>query len=131
MQKNQYPPMVVPPSGALRPWEIDTFDLSPERRVHLRDYLHILAKRKRWIIGIFLGVVLVTAAVVFLMTPIYRATALLQITQDNAIAQVGENDPLAALKGGQELTRFQETQVRIQGSRSLAWRPSPRQVLQG
>jgi capsular exopolysaccharide synthesis family protein len=122
MQKNQYPPMVVPPSGALRFYETDTYDLPPERRAHLRDYLHILAKRKRWVIGILLGVVLVTAAVVFLMTPIYRGTALLQITQDSAIAQVGENDPLTALKGGQELTRFQETQMKILGSRSLAWR---------
>lgn len=122
MLKNQYPPMVVPPSGALRSGEIDLYDLTPERKVHFRDYLHILANRKRWIIGIFLGVVLLTAAVVFLMTPIYRGTALLQITQDNAIAQVGESDPLAALKGGQELTKFQETQMKLLGSRSLAWR---------
>jgi succinoglycan biosynthesis transport protein ExoP len=122
MQKNQYPPMVVPPPGALRPLEIDTYDLSPAGRVHLRDYLHLLARRKRWIIGIFLGVVLVTAAVVFIMTPIYRATAMLQITQDNSIAQLSENDPLAQLKGGQELTKFQETQMKILGSRSLAWR---------
>ncbi len=122
MPKNHLPPTVVLHPGALQPWEIDTYELSTQGRVHLRDCLHILIKRKRWIIGTFLGVVLLTAAVVFLMTPIYRAEALLQITQDNSLGQLSDNDPLAPLRGGQELTKFQETQVKILGSRSLAWR---------
>ena len=122
MSKNFHPPMVVPPSRAFPAQEFETYEALTTQRIHLRDYLHILIKRKRWIIGICLGVVLFTAVAVFLITPIYRAGALLQITQDNAIAQVGDNDPLTALKGGQELTKFQETQVKILGSRSLAWR---------
>jgi polysaccharide biosynthesis transport protein len=122
MQNQHHPPMVVPPPGTLQSWELETYESSLSPRVHLRDYLHILIKRKRWLIGVFLGVVLLTAVVVLLMTPMFRATALLQITQDNAVAQVGESDPLASLKGGQELTRFQETQMQVLGSRSLAWR---------
>jgi succinoglycan biosynthesis transport protein ExoP len=122
MSKNYHLPMMISPSRAVLSQRPETYELLPEEPIHLRDYLHILVKRKRLIIGVFLGAILLTAAAVLLVTPIYRATALLQITQDNAIAQFGEHDPLAALKGGQDLTRFQETQVKILSSRSLAWR---------
>ncbi len=80
MVKNDHPPIVVPPSGAPQLWKFHTDELSVRGGVGLRDCLHILAKRKRWIIGVFLGTVLLAAALVFLMTPIYRATVLLQIT---------------------------------------------------
>lgn len=121
MSKSYNSSLVVPSSRPLQAQELETYEL-PMERIHLRDYFQILIKRKRLIIGISLGVFLLTAAVVFLMTPVYRAAALVQITQDNAVTQLGDQDPLATLKGGQELTKFQETQVKILGSRSLAWR---------
>uniref|UniRef100_A0A7C3WSP3 non-specific protein-tyrosine kinase n=1 Tax=Desulfobacca acetoxidans TaxID=60893 RepID=A0A7C3WSP3_9BACT len=121
MLQNQYSPVAVPPPGALQNWQSDPVELT-RGGVSLRDCLHILRKRKRWLIGVMLGVVLLTVAVVFLMTPIYRATVLLQITQDSPLGQSNEFDLLSALKGGQELTKFQETQVKILESRSLAWR---------
>lgn len=122
MSKNFHPPMMFSPARAVPSQRPETYELLAEEPVHLRDYLHILVRRKGLILGIFLGVILLTAAAVLLVTPVYRATALLQITQDNNIAQFGDHDPLAALKGGGDLTRFQETQVKILSSRSLAWR---------
>ncbi|MDI6854549.1 MAG: polysaccharide biosynthesis tyrosine autokinase [Deltaproteobacteria bacterium] len=122
MSKNYHLPMMISSSRAMPSQAPGTYELLPEEPIHLQDYLHILKKRKRLVIGIFLGTILLTVAVVLLVTPIYLATALLQITPDNNVAQFGEHDPLAALKVGQDLSRFQETQVKILTSRSLAWR---------
>ena len=71
------------PPGPVASREIDYYEVEPDRRTHLRDLFHILLKRKWWVIGTFLGVVAVTTLVIFIMTPIYKATTLLQITQES------------------------------------------------
>jgi succinoglycan biosynthesis transport protein ExoP len=102
--------------------EIDYYDVEPEGRMHLRDLFHILLKRKWWVIGTLMGVVAVTTLVILIMTPIYKATTMLQITQENAGPAGGELDALNLLKGGQDANKFQETQYNILTSRGVAAR---------
>ncbi len=121
LQDNQSP-LVIPPPGAPRHREVEYYEVIPEEHLKFRDYLHILLNRKWWVLGVLAGVLLLTAAVCLLVTPVYRAVTLLQITQDNPASQLGDNDTLSLVRGGSELTKFQETQNKILTSRALAWR---------
>jgi len=88
----------------------------------LREYLHLLLKRKWWIIGSFLSIFLLVAVYTFIRTPIFRTTATLQITQDNLGSQVSIDDKLSKLTGSDSLEKFQQTQYKILQSQSLAQR---------
>jgi capsular exopolysaccharide synthesis family protein len=88
----------------------------------LREYLHILLKRKWWIIGTFFTIFLLAAVYTFTRTPIFRTTATLQITQDNPGSQVSVDNKLSNLTGYDELEKFQQTQYKIMQSWSLAQR---------
>jgi succinoglycan biosynthesis transport protein ExoP len=92
------------------------------RDINLRDYWDIVRKRKLLVLLFFIGVVSIVGLATFLMTPIYRASATLQITQDNPASLVGERDPLAALSASETQGRFYETQYMLLGSRSMAYR---------
>jgi capsular exopolysaccharide synthesis family protein len=91
--------------------------------VHLSEYWYILRKRQWWVIGFFLGVVLLVGAYTFTRTPIYRATAELQIIQDNPNAFIGEQrlDPFAGLQFDQA-NKFYETQYKLLTSRPMAYK---------
>jgi len=91
--------------------------------VHISEYWYILRKRKWWVIGFFLSVVLLVGTYTFTRTPIYRATAELQITQDNPNALVGEQrfDPFAGLQFDQA-NKFYETQYKLLTSRPMAYK---------
>ena len=69
------------------------------------------------------GVVVVVLLVTFLMSPIYKVTATLQIIQDNPSALMGgaNTDLLGALSGSSEMDRFYETQYNILQSPSIAY----------
>jgi polysaccharide biosynthesis transport protein len=94
----------------------------PERDIHFRDYLDILRKRKYLILGFFFGMVIVSAVISVLMTPIYRATTILQITQDNPAALMGERDPFSALYASETQGRFYETQYMLLNSLPMAYK---------
>jgi capsular exopolysaccharide synthesis family protein len=89
----------------------------------LGEYWYILRKRKWWVIGFFLGVVMLVGAYTFTRTPLYRATAELQIIQDNPNALIGESrlDPFAALQFDQA-NKFYETQYKLLTSRPMAYK---------
>jgi capsular exopolysaccharide synthesis family protein len=97
------------------------YDTEIYRGKDLREYLHILLKRKWWIIGTFLTIFLTIALYTFLRTPVFRTVATLQITQDNPGSQVTLEDKLAKLSAG-DVEMFQQTQYKILQSRSLAQR---------
>ena len=101
---------------------MDYYDVEPEGRTHLRDLFHVLLKRKWWVIGVLSGVMAVTTLVIFIMTPIYKATTMLQITQENSGPSLGEMDALSFLKVGQDAGKFQETQYNILTGRGVAGR---------
>src|SRR5229473_5082053 len=58
--------------------------------VHLRDYWKLLVKRRRLIILVFLIVVGLGAYKTVSETPLYTATATLQIEPQTAVIQIGE-----------------------------------------
>ncbi len=122
MEKENTPSVLALSSGLLASREIDYYELEPEGRTQLRDFFHILLKRKWWVLGTLFGVMAATVLVILIMTPIYKATTVLQITQDNSGPSIGELDTLSFLKGGQDVNKFQETQYKILTSRGVAAR---------
>lgn len=90
---------------------------------HLSEYWYVLRKRKWWVIGFFLGVVMMVGVYTFTRTPIYRAITELQIIQDNPNAFIGEQrlDPFAALQFDQA-NKFYETQYKLLTSRPMAYK---------
>lgn len=93
-----------------------------EPRRGLGDYLHILLRRKWWVIGTFLIVFSAAVYYTFTRTPVYRPQATLQITQDNPGSQVSVDEKTAWSLGNEGLEKFQQTQYNILQSGSLALR---------
>ncbi|MDP3182429.1 MAG: polysaccharide biosynthesis tyrosine autokinase [Desulfobaccales bacterium] len=126
MSSHDQPPMVVPPYSSPMPAPLQPLAMNYDAEMHqerdLREYLHILLKRKWWIIGTFLSIFLTAALYTFIRTPIFRTTATLQITQDNPGSQVTAGDTFSKLTGGDSLEKFQQTQYKILKSQSLAQR---------
>jgi polysaccharide biosynthesis transport protein len=93
-----------------------------DQGTNIHDYFRILAKRKWLVIGTFLTVFLGVALLTFFKTPIFRATAMLQITQDNPGTDVSSDDKLSKITGSSDMEKFQKTQYKILQSESLALR---------
>jgi capsular exopolysaccharide synthesis family protein len=99
------------------------YDSEVSREQGLREYFHILLKRKWWIIITFLSIFLTAALYTFTRTPIFRASASLQITEDNPGARVSAEDRMSKLfSGGDTEEKFMQTQYKILQSWSLAER---------
>lgn len=87
--------------------------------IDLLMYWRILVKRRRFVaFGLAIGVI-VAVALTLLMTPIYRATATIQIERD--VAQVVEVKGLTHVQGSED-TDFYQTQLELLKSRTLAER---------
>jgi succinoglycan biosynthesis transport protein ExoP len=118
--------MVLPPSSPSIAHPLPQTTLNYSYKVNpgksLRDYLDTLLKRKWWVIASFFIIFLGVALFDGLQTPIYRATAKLQITQDNPAADVSFDDKLSKLSGSSDMEKFQKTQYKILQSESLALR---------
>jgi len=89
-----------------------------EKEVHLRDYLHVLMRRK-WTAITFLVITVTTVLIgTFLMTPVYRSTATIKIDK--------ENPNVLQFKDVIEVERaaddYYQTQYKILKSRNLAKR---------
>lgn len=127
MTDHNQPPMVVPPPyypampSPPPPPPMD-HGYEVDQGTSLQEYLHILLKRKWWVIGTFLTIFLTVALYTFFRTPIFRTTATLQITQDNPGSQVTMDDKLSKLTGSDSLEKFQQTQYKILQSWSMAQR---------
>jgi succinoglycan biosynthesis transport protein ExoP len=93
-----------------------------ERGHTIRDYINILLRRKWWIIGTFITLVLLTALYNYTRTPIYRATAMVEITADNPGSQVSADGRISGMGSWFYAQKFQETQNKILKSKSLAKR---------
>jgi capsular exopolysaccharide synthesis family protein len=100
-----------------------TYYTTPEEEdLHLRDYWHVIMKRKWWVLGVLLGMLITVVLVMLLMSPIYKVTATLQILQDNPSAVMGGQsiDPLGVLSGSGTQDKFYETQYNILQSPTIA-----------
>lgn len=122
------PPTLTPPSGQplppppfSQPGSMD-YDAEIYRSQDMREYLHVLWKRKWWIISTSLIIFLAATFYTVTRTPIFRAVTILQITQDNPGSQVTVDDKISKLTGTDSLEKFQQTQYKILQSESLAQR---------
>lgn len=102
------------------------FDLSSspgdgEREIDLRAIWWTLVKRKWTIILVFLVTVIGTLTATFLMTPIYRATTMLQIDRESP-KMVNFEDMESASEGRMSDQYFYQTQYELLKSRTLAER---------
>jgi succinoglycan biosynthesis transport protein ExoP len=128
MDNNQLQPREVtpePPSAfGAQPYFQSGYGSESQDGAHLRDYWNIIRKRKWWVIGFFFSIVLVVGVYTFIRTPMYRASAVLQIVQDNPQGMVGDRvDPLTiAMTYGDSTSKFYETQYKLLNSRSLAYK---------
>ena len=58
----------------------------PDAEVHLRDYLYVVLKRRWIVIAITITALVVSAVWTLRQTPVYTATALVQISLPGSIA---------------------------------------------
>lgn len=87
--------------------------------IDLREYWHIIVKRKWTVISFFLIVVIAVATATFLMTPIYRATTVLQIEREAAkVVEFKDVSPTESV-GDRD---FYQTQYELLKSNTLAQR---------
>ncbi len=112
----------LPPSPALPTPPPSEVYYEAEKGHTIRDYLDILARRKWWIISTFLTIVLLAALYTYTRTPIFRATAMVEITADNPGTQVSADGRMGGSFNFLAAQKFQETQNKILKSDSLAKR---------
>src|SRR4030067_3470532 len=89
-------------------------DYEPEEEVHLRDYLSVILKRKWIVLTFFISVVVTTAILTFMATPLYKSTVVIKIDK--------ESHNVLSFKGiqtGSTVDSY-ETQYEILKSRILA-----------
>lgn len=89
-------------------------DNEPEEEVHVRDYLSVILKRKWIVLTFFISVVVTTAILTFMATPLYKSTVVIKIDK--------ESPNVLSFKGiqtGSTVDSY-ETQYEILKSRSLA-----------
>ena len=87
---------------------------SRDEDIHLRDYLNVILRRKRFVIIFLVSAVVTTMLISFMITPLYQATAVIKIdTRDPNMLSI----PGLAAKEG---SNYYQTQYEILKSRSLA-----------
>lgn len=93
----------------------DYLDYKTDEEVHLRDYINVILKRKRLILIFLASVFVTTLLLTFMMTPLYKATAVIKIMGNNP--NVLSFTDVQGLKTGPD---YYQTQYEILKSRSLA-----------
>src|SRR5918992_5706268 len=108
------------PASDIKPSEPPYIESGSDEALNLRDYWRVLVKRKWTILIFFIIAVAITAVSTFLMTPLYRATVILQIDREAPkVVQFGAVDPVETDVGDQQ---FYQTQYALLKSRTLAER---------
>lgn len=93
----------------------DYLDYKAEEEVHLRDYINVILKRKKVVLIFLASVFITTLILTFMMTPLYKATAVIKIMGDNP--NVLSFTDVQGLKTSPD---YYQTQYEILKSRSLA-----------
>lgn len=120
---NTFPVSSGSPSSPMSPAPpTSDFYYEVEKGHSLREYLDTLSRRKWWIIGTFLTIVFLAALYTFTRTPIYRTTAMVEITADNPGTEVSAGGRMSMAGNFFAMQKFQETQNKILKSQSLAKR---------
>ena len=88
--------------------------------IHLKDYIHVLRRRRGIVVLFFITTVLVVSVASFIMTPIYRSTATLLIDVESPDVLTASG--MVALESQNYYTykEYYESQQEIITSRSIA-----------
>jgi succinoglycan biosynthesis transport protein ExoP len=98
--------------------EAQPFDAPQPAEAHLWDYVHVLLRRRRMILAVFVAVVGLAALRSFLTKPVYEATAQLLIEKEdpNVLSFKGVTEERA----GTGIDDYYQTQYKLLQSRTLA-----------
>ena len=108
--------------GALQRYQRPRFEEPDEETVSLEQYLQILLRRKWLLVSVALTVVLLALLQVFTTTPIYRATATIQIDPEDQKVLPYEQVESVTVSGSRNLEQYLWTQAEKLRSRGLARR---------
>jgi polysaccharide biosynthesis transport protein len=108
------------PAADIKPSEPPYTESGSDEALNLRDYWRVLVKRKWTILTSFIITVVITATSTLLMTPIYRATVILQI--DREAPKVVKFEAVAPVEMDVSDQQFYQTQYELLKSRTLAER---------
>ncbi|HZA29373.1 MAG TPA: Wzz/FepE/Etk N-terminal domain-containing protein, partial [Gammaproteobacteria bacterium] len=108
------------PASDIKPSEPPYIESGSDEALNLRDYWRVLVKRKWTILIFFIITVAITAVSTFLMTPLYRATVILQI--DREAPKVVKFEAVAPVEMDVSDQQFYQTQYELLKSRTLAER---------
>jgi len=89
----------------------------PSDGTHLLDYIRVLLKRLWLIVGVFVLVVGIVGVVTWRATPLFRATATINIQPPNVVW--GQLDPMAASHSVNQSQRYMNTQYALLRQPSL------------
>lgn len=104
----------------LKRWEAAYIESGSDEVLNLREYWRVFVKRKWTILTSFIITVAITATSTFLMTPIFRATVVLQI--DREAPQVVKFDAVVPIDTEGSGQQFYQTQYELLKSRTMAER---------
>jgi hypothetical protein len=112
MSGNNQHPIVPPPYSSPSPSAAMDYSSEVYRNGTIRNYLNILLKRKWQSIASFLSVFLFGALYTFTWTPIFRTTAMRQITEDNPASQVTAGEEMDIVLKENDIVFVQESGFR-------------------
>src|SRR5208283_2384301 len=89
-------------------------DHQTEEYVHLRDYLKIIMKRKRFVLTFFISVLITVFILTLMITPLYKSTVVIKIDKDGP-------DPMSVMgMKGERDAGYYATQYEILKSETLS-----------
>ena len=97
-----------------------TYEAQPQNESHLWDYVHVLLRRRRLVLAVFVAIVGVATLRSLLTTPVYQATAQLLIERQNP--NVLNFQGVSQDNQGWGIDDYYQTQYKLLQSRSLARR---------
>ena len=92
---------------------------NPQGNTPLAAYGYVLWKRRWTILGVALGLTAVVSVISFLMTPIYEATARLEIEAETPLLQSQSSSDVYQKADVDDI--FLQTQIQVLESENLAW----------
>jgi capsular exopolysaccharide synthesis family protein len=98
----------------------EAYPAGQPREAHLWDYLHVLLRRRRLVLAVFVAVAGLAALRTFLTRPVFEGTAqiLIEKSDPNVLSFKGVTEE----KGGWGIDDYYQTQYKLLQSRSLARR---------
>ena len=97
-----------------------TYEAQPQNESHLWDYVHVLLRRRRLVLAVFIAIVAAATLRSLLTTPVYQATAQLLIEKQNP--NVLNFQGVTQENQGWGIDDYYQTQYKLLQSRSLARR---------